>query len=220
MTLTELITRYRNDTSDLVAPYLCDDTDITAYANEAVHQACRRAKLLIDSTTTAQCRITLIANQSVYPLDAKVLEVRSARVEGRGYPLDLITERTLEQYKPGWMSEVGTIKAAVTDLNARSIRFYRTPDAAQILLTPYAWMNVVRLPLTDMTTGTNVPEIAAHHHLGLVNWMKFRAYSSGDPDLIRADLAGKHYELFEAEFGPIDPAVIPDVLPLVDGRAS
>ncbi len=219
MTLTDLIARYRNDTDDLTVPYLCSDEDVTVYANEAVHQACRRAKLLVDSTTTAQCRIALIENQSVYQLNELVLEVRSARVDGRDYPLDLITERTLEQYKPGWMKEVGTIKAAITDMNTRSIRFYRIPDAAQILLTPYAWMNVVRLPLTDMTTGTHVPEIAAPYHLGLVNWIKFRAYNSGNPDMYAA-LAGQYYELFESEFGQVDAAISDDLLPLTNSRAA
>lgn len=220
MTLTELIARYRSETEDIVIPYLCSDADMTAYANEAVHQACRRAKLLVDSTTASTCRITLVADQAIYAIDEHVLEIRSARLPGRDYPLDIITERMLAQYVPGWVGETGTIKAAITDANSRTIRFYRTPDAAQILLTPYAWMNVVRLPLTDMTTGTHVPEIAAHHHLGLLNWMKFRAYSSGDPELNRPDLAASNYSIFESEFGPLDSAINTDTLPLVNSRAS
>ena len=75
---------------DVNRPYLWGDVELLRLANYSEVQACRRANLIIDSTTendngTAAtagtagqkplCELTIVANQAVYNLSPKILQV-------------------------------------------------------------------------------------------------------------------------------------------------
>ncbi len=156
MTLLEMISLYREETGDKVIPYMADDDHLVRYANEAEDQACRRAKLLIDSKTDSICRIALVESQSEYPIDSRVLQIRKLRLTGKEYPVDRVVARIMDWYKPGWESAIGQVSAYIPDYNSRSIRIYKTPNADAIIATPEAWMTVVRLPLVKMALSASV----------------------------------------------------------------
>lgn len=202
MTLAEIIAQTRLRTFDTVEPYLFSDAEIIEFANDAQNEACRRARLIVDSTTKAVCSISLSAAKKVYDLDARVIFIRRAKVAGEAYPLRRMSYRDLDRIAPDWQDEAGTPKAYVPDMDTGKLRPYPSPDAiATVALT------VVRLPLVEMADMTDEPEINQRWHKSLINWILFRAYSKPDTDLQDPKRAQDGLALFEQEFGKKSTAI-------------
>jgi len=178
MTMAELIASFRTDADDLVVPYLWSDADLKRWANEAEQEACLRAKLLFDASTTAVCQIAIVAATTGYALHAKVHDVEHARIidsAGLVTKLKLIDRIELERTRPDWRYETRAPLALIR-YDGR-IEVDCIPDAAYTLR-----LEVHRLPLVDMATDSDTPEIAAIHHRQLVNWMLHRAYAKPDSE--------------------------------------
>ncbi len=197
MNATQILSRWRSEIGDTALPYLWSDADGYDYLVDAENEACRRSRLLVDSTTEDVCRIDYEIGEAVYRLDSRVLLVRKIRVEGQSKPLDRLSWRDLDTARPGWESHTGQVTGWVQDVQSGSIRLYRIPEAVGV-----AWLTVVRLPLNEIENGRDEPEIAAQLHRGLIHWMKYRAYSQDDVDKSNPALAEKHLAHFEREFGP------------------
>jgi len=68
-------------------------------------------------------------------------------------------------------------------------------------------MTVVRLPLNELVSMDNTPEIKAHYHRSLRFWVIYRAYMKKDAETYQPDKAQDNYALFEQEFGKKSSAV-------------
>ena len=73
MKLEQLVALFRSEVDDTAAPYLWTDPEVIDYAADAEMEACRRALLLIDSSTVATCQYTVAPGASVVTLDPRVL---------------------------------------------------------------------------------------------------------------------------------------------------
>lgn len=202
MTLQDILAEVRERVNDIGAPYLCSDDRFTRFLNEAQREACRRGRLLVDSTTTAICQINLVANQSVYPLDKRVLFVRRATIDGQSRPLVRVHHRDLDPRGTEWMTETGDIDAWVVGLDTNALRLYRMPTATGVLR-----LTVQRLPLVDITASGDEPEIPQRQHEKLIDWMEYRFYSTKDSELRDDSLAAAALANFEREFGPSITAI-------------
>ncbi len=80
MNLGELVAEARDRCGDRVEPYLVTTSDLKSFANQAEHEACHRAHLIIDRTNGTYCRIELTPYNPVYSLNEKVLLVKNAYV--------------------------------------------------------------------------------------------------------------------------------------------
>lgn len=204
MKLEELIEEARERVGDLAAPQKFSDTRWTRFANEAEREACRRARLLVDSTTEACCKVTLAAGTATYNLSSKVLFVRRATITGQSLPLCRLHHKDLDKAGTEWMTEQGEVVGWVVGLDKHStLRLYRVPEAIGT-----AWLTVQRLPLADMVTpADDSPEVDERYHLSLVDWMAYRFFSTPDPDVRDDKKAGEALAQFEREFGPAMPAI-------------
>lgn len=196
MTLAELLADARMKSTDDVAPYLWSDAELKGYANEAEREACRRGRLIVDSTSTQVCNITLAANRATTILSPKVFFVNRAKLVGESLPLTPISYKDLDRQVPGWEDTTGTPTHFVKDMDSGKFRPYPTPTAATAVR-----LTVTRMPLCDMTEDTDEPEIRPHLHESLVHWMLYRQYSKPDADTEDEAKAAKHLALFEQEFG-------------------
>lgn len=201
MTLTDLIVLARARVTDTLAPYLWSDIEWTGYANEAQREACRRARLIVDSSTTAICRISLVALTPTYALDPRVIFIRRVKLSTVDKPLGRASYKDLDRAVPGWESEAGEPMAHVPDMDTGKFRPYPTPSAAYT-----ANLTVVRLPLEDMA-GSDEPEINARYHESLLYWMLYRAYSKQDSETIDPVKASENLAFFEQEFGKKSSAI-------------
>jgi len=216
MNLDNLITTAATRADDLVAGKLWSRNEWIEYANDAQNEACRRARLLVDSSTAAVCSITLVNGTATYDLHDSIIFVRRARlleiadgdaltVLKRCHVADLDRE-----VGPGWQEEEGQPRGYVPDMDDHVFRPYPTPDTAlwKVALT------VVRMPLVPtanetypMEDGGDTPEIRSRWHIGLVNWMLARAYRKQDSQTYNPKLAEAFEVDFEREFGKKSSAI-------------
>lgn len=202
MNLGELRTAFRNDVDDTEAPYLWSDSDFERYLNDAEREAARRARLLIDSDTSATSSISVLSGTSSYALDSRVIFIRRAKLSSRTKPLTMANQRDMDEQIPGWESSTGTPTHYITDRRTGYISLYPSPTANATLS-----LTVVRLPLVDMASDADVPEINARYHESLLHWVKYKAYLKKDPETLNEQEAKKHLDLFEQEFGQKSSAI-------------
>ena len=182
--------------------YLWSDAEWLAWANEAQDEACRRARLIVDSTTAACCQITLANATATYDIDDRVLFIRRAKLTGRAPVLGRVSYRDLDREIPGWESETGEPRGYIPDMDDRKFRPYPIPNASGTVT-----LTVIRLPLYCMETIQDEPEIRPHLHRKLIPWMLYRAYSKQDAETRDEKKAAMWLAEFEAEFGKRSTAI-------------
>lgn len=211
MTLQGLIDLFRSQADDnSVSNPLWDDVLLTARANEAQLEACRRARLLEDATTAAVCQVTVTAGTHTYDVDPRVMFIRRVKLDAQEFPLPKVDVPRLDLHRPGWDGEDGDDPITWMPWGNQQIRLFPTPIAADTLR-----MIVVREPLADMAlavvsppTAAVDPEIPRRYHDKLVDWMLYRCLLDRDREE-RYDPAGakRHLDMFEQEFGKKSSAI-------------
>lgn len=221
----ELITHMRESMLDDAAPpYLWSDTELLRYLNYAEVQACRRAHLIIDGTTANDngtaatagtagqkplCTLSILANQAVYLLSPKILQVKRCQLLSMTYPLEgPVQYPELDERMSGWKGTSGTVGTAGSGgspacfLNepGNTITFILAPSANDT-----AYLVVSRLPLTPFTLLTS-PEIEEVYHHGLMNWACHLAFKKPDSEAQNLNLAKIYEDSFTDEFGPLPDA--------------
>jgi hypothetical protein len=202
MRLRDLITLFRNETDDATEPFLWPDEEAIEFANDAQIEACRRARLLVDSSTTAVCEIAVTAGEPLLDLDPRVLFVRRARFAA-SLPLRRMTMQDMEAFDPYWMDALdATPRFFVPDYETGKLLLSPPPDSDATLL-----LTVVRDPLVDMDSDDDTPEIAARYHRSLRYWMMARAYGKQDAEANDPKKEATALALFEQEFGRKSSAI-------------
>lgn len=202
MVIADLIAASRADELDDEAePYLWSDSALLRYAVEAEQQAARRARLFVDSTTSAVCSIAVTGGSPLIVLDTRVIRVNRARWNTEPYPLCLRMLRDMDREAPGWQEETSTVPThAVVDFQSGRLRLYPSPSVnGTVLLT------AVRMPLLVPNDIDDALEIGDEHAAHLRHWIAYRAFSKRDNETYRPEAAADHLALFEREFGRIQP---------------
>lgn len=202
MTLRDLIDIFRHEVDDVAEPYLWTEEELIEYANDAQNEACRRARLLIDSTTEAICQIDVLIGTASYALDPRVIFIRRAKVASSVLPLARASLRDMDDAALGWDAHTGSVRAYLTDVDSGRVRLYRIPTATDTL-----HLTVVRLPLAEMVSLDDAPEIHVRYQRSLRHWMCFRAYSKQDAETKDDKKAAEGLALFEQEFGKKSAAI-------------
>lgn len=197
MQLLDLFTRARAELDDTVEPYLWPDDDLMEFANDAQNEAARRARLLIDSSTTAICTLAAtVANHGLVALDPRVLFVRRARIAGC-LPLARMNLQDMAELDPYWQdASAARPRAFIPDFETGKLQFWPFPDA-----TYAVGLTVVRDPLVEMDDLQDTPEIASRYHRSLLHWMLYRAYGKQDAEANDPKKAAESLARFEQEFG-------------------
>lgn len=200
MKVADFIEAFRDQVGDNAAPTFWSDAQIVRYLNEAVQEACERAKLIEDRLTPAVCTVTLAPDISTYPLHPSVFEIK--RVMLRGRPLDETSVEELDDECPGWESWKGTPRAFIFEQACGSqpanLRLVRIPTQADTLaLTVYR--GALKPLSADIDMGK--PEIPERFHENLMDWVLHRAYLKQDADTFDPAKAAESKALFVQAFG-------------------
>lgn len=206
---------------DSAAPYLWQDTELMRYLNYAEVQACRRAHLIIDGTTSNDngtaatagtvgqrplCTLSLIADTATYILSPKILQIKRCQLRSMQIPLiGPVTYPEIDEYVSGWIGTNGTVGTAGSGgypmyfLNepGNTITFIQAPSVSDT-----ASLVVSRIPLTPFTISSS-PEIAEKYHEGLMDWAAHLAYMKNDSDTLNLNLAKVYADKFEVQFGKL-----------------
>lgn len=201
MNLGQLLQAVRVDLDDTVGPsYLYADEDLTRYANNAVTEACLRARLLHDDHSR-HARVALVAGQARYSLSPEVFAVRAVHVPGRAEPLIRTNATRMDWLVPGWSHQAqtpGIPKYAVYDVQQKTLTLHPPPSEAGT-----AHLRVWRQPDEtermeeaddDVAVAMAAPETLKH-------WVLFEAYSRKDGESGDDKRAADHLALFAAIYG-------------------
>lgn len=200
MQVGDFIARFRATVMDEVHGQFWSDAEIVSYLNEAVQEACERAKLIEDRSTPAVCTITLEPGKSSYPLHCSVLQVK--RLTFRGRVLEETSVEELDCTYSGWETRSGMPRYWVFDgANSRGtprIRLVPAPvEAGEVALTVYRG---ALKPIDPCNTQAH-PEIHERFHMRLMDWMLHRAYLKQDADTFDPNKAATSLALFDQAFG-------------------
>jgi hypothetical protein len=224
MTGRELIAHLRESVlDDMSIPYLWPDTELLRFLNYAEVQACRRAHLIIDATTSndsgtaatastagqkSLCVLSVLADQAVYQLSPKILQIKRCQLKSMTYPLrgPLTYPQVDEEFF--WWGTNGTVGTAGS--GGYPSAFLNEPgNTITFLLSPSsddtAYLVVSRLPLISFTMQTS-PEIDEKYHIDLCDWAAKLAYSKPDADALNLVLAKQYEDSFTMKFGPLPDA--------------
>lgn len=202
MNLRQLIDAFRARAMDDETPPLWSDEEITEYANEAEEEACRRASLLVDSSSAAS-QADMAAGDEYVELHESVIYVRRARLGSSGMPLTPVVSRTMDERVPGWeLTAAGTPQVFVPDWESGKLRLWPPASASDVVA-----MTVVRTPLSEMAGDEDEPEIPKRYHRALLDYMLHQGYLKQDADTLDVAKAAKFEERFAAEFGPPSAAI-------------
>lgn len=206
-------------------PYLWPDTELLRLCNYGEVQACRRAHLIVDATTATDsgtagtastmgarplCVLPIIANQAVYELSPKILQVKRLQFQSMTYALPISPVRypELDEIMPDWFGTAGTVSSSGSGgypdcfLNepGNTITFLRAPSANDT-----AFLTVVRIPLVSFDCNTS-PEIDEKYHIDICDWAAHLAYMKPDSETLNMNLAKFYENRFTEKFGPLPDA--------------
>lgn len=200
MNLDQLVGRFRIEADDFIEPHLWHTDWVTAWLNEAQDEAALRGRLLIDDSTPGVCVIDVAAGNASYALHPKVYEIAHIHFERagsqwNGCDLALVSREKLDRVDPHWRERVPCEPRWAIQSDTR-IRLSPVPrEAGTLRLEAY------RLPLKALVHCSDKPEIHEAHHLHLVQWALYRAFSRPDSDAHDPQRAATAYENFQQYFG-------------------
>jgi hypothetical protein len=195
MKVGQIIDAFRQRANDTVKPYLWGDPELIGYVAEAEEQACRRAHLLVDSTSTL-CQIAVTSGAAQYDYDERIVAFRRAKLSNQSYLLSRRKTLEMDRTNADWETETGIPDHYINDYQAGALRFDRIPDEDDTLN-----LGVVRVPLEDVNDREDTPEIPARYHRGLIHWLMFRGYLKQDSQTRDEKKSLEGLAMFEAEFG-------------------
>jgi len=199
MMLTELIAQFRSDTFDLELPYLSSDVNVTAWLNEAETEACIRANLIHDDTTSSVCSIAVTAGVRNYALHASVIDITRASFTPTGSTTESIlylTDRVeMDRSYPDWRTLVDIPRQAIQTDTKLTLGCIPSTDGTLAI-------ECYRLPLVNIEDQTgDVPEIGRIHHRHLIQWALHRCYSRPDTEMFDHNKSATALAEFTRVFG-------------------
>lgn len=169
------------------------DTDLDEYINEAVDELCRRCYLITDSLYS----LDLEENQRHYRLTSVIVRVLAVKPSGK-QPLPQKTVLWLDRHLPNWENATGEPQHFVLDYLKGYLTFDRAPTIANTFR-----LTVNRLPLVQMTSDDDVPEIPSAYHRKTYHWILYRAYGKEGLTARMAAKAKDYYLKFEKDIEEI-----------------
>lgn len=197
MKLGQIIEDIRIRLSDTAEPYLHSTEKLISYINEAESEACRRGKILPDSTTDDICKIDVTSGTSIYNLDPRIIAIE--RVYNATKKKVIVPKKfsIADREDCGWQSREGSIMNYIVGMDKRDkLRLYRIPTEDQTII-----LTVFREPLNEMINPDDEPEIDSTYHKFLIHWVLYRCFSERDVDANDDKLASINLAAFESQFG-------------------
>ncbi|HUB92172.1 MAG TPA: hypothetical protein VMA74_20780 [Dyella sp.] len=203
MNLGHLRCAVRQILKDEVEPTLWSDEQINRYLNNAVREACLRARLLKDDHLSKPelCRYTVAPGNTVIRLRPEVLVARSGHLGSERQKLWMVTAESMDRIYPQWEADVscpGQAGYGIMDLSQKTIRLFPVPLAPDVL-----HLRVWRQPLEseEMRRDTDRPVIQLPDFEELKHWAVYECYQTREGEENLDTRAATHLATFEQRFG-------------------
>lgn len=194
MQVSEFITRFRAAVRDEAIPPFWPDPEILFYLNEAVQEACERARLIEDRSMP----LAILPGQDTYNLHPSVFEIKRLTLGGR--LLEETSVEALDCDSPGWEGRSGVPRCFIFEQASGAqkprVRLVPKPTVADV-----AGLTVYRGARDPLAGGDDQPEIPQRFHERLMDWLMHRAYLKQDADVFDPAKAATSLALFVQAFG-------------------
>ena len=198
MTGQELVKKFRELSQDEVTPYLWEDAFVLDCLNEAEREAADRARLIYDDTTL---HVPIVSGQRGSFVDPHILDIERAAFHAEGNTRPPTRLKILDRLEIDRL-ELGRIPGATGGLP--TVLVYDGNEHVELVPAPRRngtlMLGAYRWPIRNFGMEES-PEIPVVHHMGLVDWALFRAFSIPDADEANERLAAFYHERFEKYFG-------------------
>lgn len=189
MNTTELKDVFREEVMDLETPYLWSDSLVYTYIDEAQKQFCRWTDGIEDARSFT---LNILADGTEwYAIDPAILKLRSAIDPSTGNDVHLFSIEKMRDNGLRFDGTLGRVRYLITGMEKGFVRAYPKPNEASTVE-----LRTFRLPLT-VGEGEDF-EIDEQHHLNLLMWVKYRAYSKQDSEARDDKKAAGYKSQFEA----------------------
>jgi hypothetical protein len=191
-----LLKVFRAETNDVAKPYLWSDELFLAYLTEAEEMFCRLTEGLEDATS-ALTQLTLEASEPWAAISPLIQKIRAASLDTTGAPITVYGAEDAAVRGMRLDGRAGPVRALISGQERHKLRVWPAPHED----TPVT-IEVFRLPLQPIVDLDQAPEIDAKHHLPLLHWVKFRAYSKDDVETYdprKAELNEQRFRAYCAE---------------------
>ncbi len=191
MNLGDLKNEFRVRAQDTRKPYLCPDSELDLWFNEAEGEAAVRARLIHDTD-----EIPVAVGDTLLDLPSGLFDIQYAELraaDGVAYEIASASRRELDRFRPGWRIRSERPREFVHD--DKTLTLGAVADAAYTL-----YIEFFRMP-SGMEDDESAPEINESHHLNLVDWVLFRAFSKPDIDMVDPVRAKESEAAFVSYFG-------------------
>ncbi|MDQ8046832.1 MAG: hypothetical protein REI11_19670 [Patulibacter sp.] len=177
MTAGELLGLFRLEIDDLEAPFLWTDAEVLSYIDDAQKEFCRKTDGLSDATTPAVTQLPIAVGDSFLPLHPSILKIRGVTRADTGRTVEVLNNEDLAAKRLRFDGHPGRLQYLVIGEERNKARVYPLPnEAVQLQLL------VFRLPLVRITAVGQELEVSDEHQVGLMHWLKKRAYLKQDAD--------------------------------------
>lgn len=169
---------------------LWDDDSLILYIRDAEEKFATGTLCLRDSINAEVAKVQIIAGETDYKLDRRVIAVYSAQFDGRinmGRTTYSTRYGSVPNVTPTGASyesqETGDPRLFYTDKDSGYVGFFPTPSADAA--GKDVRLQVARLPLNPLTRNdlNAEPEIPQEYHLDLLEWATWRALRNHDADI-------------------------------------
>lgn len=206
MNSTELHDLFRLEVFDMAKPPFWSDTEIYNYMDDAQKMFCRLGGGIPDGTTDEITLIDVSAGDTWFDISPKILKIRSAQrlsdfIDMRLLNFEDLQEngRPTEQWDYGVQrtfnldDQIGDMRYIIVGLTENKARLLKRPTTAdQIRLF------VERMPIKNITDDEQPLEIREESHVGLLLWMKYRAFMKQDAEVFDKGKASDYEAQFRA----------------------
>lgn len=202
MTITEVIDEFRRQVQDLEKPYLFSDEEIMLWLIDAQDMLVRGFGGFADYFTPELTQIPVSATDPWSDISPYILRIRSGQMQTARTPVEFIHEGDLASIRMqdygftipvGFLDDddTGPVRAGILELTDGKIRWYKVPVADDVCK-----VHIYRLPYPRIKDENSCFEVQEQHHLHLIKWMKYLAYSKEDAETYDASLAEKNETAF------------------------
>lgn len=205
MLVTELFSLFRNDVVDVVEPNLWTDDEVYSYMDDAYKMFVRLTGGIPDSSSDIT-QVGISAGEEYSPVSPLILKFREAELASDGSIITIINnedlarltrsdygvQRSFRRNSPGRVTHM----VVGRERNARegTVRWVGIPQTDDTAL-----LSVYRLPRNTIREGvaeSALDEIGEEHHVNLLMWMRYRAYSKDDSETLDRNQARNNMAAF------------------------
>lgn len=196
----ELVKKFRELSQDEVTPYLWEDDFVLDCLNEGEREAADRARLLYDDGMD----VAVTAGEARYAVDSKIIDIERAALTAEGSRRPPLRLKLFDRLELDWKTPPRSHHEAGLPWGRPFGLVWNGDGMVEIVPPPRRdgrlLLGAYRWPMRGFGMDEE-PEIPEVHHMGLVDWALFRAFSIPDADEANERLAAFYHDRFEKYFG-------------------